>query len=77
MSLDALIDRYCEAWSHDDPAQRRQALRDCWADGAVYCDPTAHVVGAEALAAHIDAFHQRIPAMSIARTNTIHALRYE
>ena len=73
MSHDALIDRYCEAWSHDDPDQRRQALRDCWGDGAVYSDPTALVEGADALAAHITRLRERMPQMKIARTSQVDA----
>jgi hypothetical protein len=73
MSFDALIDRYCEAWSHDDPNERRQALRDCWADGAVYSDPTAEVEGADALAAHITGLRARVSNMKIARTSQVDA----
>ncbi len=71
MSLDALIDRYCEAWSHDNPEERRQALRDCWADDAVYSDPTALVEGADALAAHIAGLRGQVPNMKIARTSQV------
>ena len=71
MSLDALIDRYCEAWSHESPEERRQALRECWGDSAVYSDPTVLVEGADALAAHITGLRERVPNMKIARTSQV------
>jgi hypothetical protein len=71
MSLDALIDRYCEAWSHESPEERRQALRECWGDNAVYSDPTVLVEGADALAAHITGLRARVPNMKIARTSQV------
>ena len=49
------IGDYGRAWLEPDPAERRRLLERCWAPGAVYCDPLAHVTGADALADHIGA----------------------
>ena len=73
MSLEALIDRYCVAWSHDDAEERSKALQDCWADGAVYLDPTASVTGADALCAHITRLRKQVPNMKIVRTSQVDA----
>ncbi len=47
------IGAYGDAWLCEDPAERARLLERCWAPGAVYCDPLAFVVGAEALSEHI------------------------
>ncbi len=57
-----------DAWSETDPARRRALLQRAWAPDAVYCDPLDHVVGREALSAHIGAFQESIAGGSIAVT---------
>lgn len=52
------IGAYGEAWREPDEEQRRRLLERAWAPDAVYCDPLDHVVGREALVAHIGAFQQ-------------------
>ena len=47
------IGPYGQAWLETDDDARRALLERAWAPGAVYCDPLAHVVGAEALSEHI------------------------
>ncbi|MCW2605692.1 MAG: hypothetical protein JWO60_385 [Frankiales bacterium] len=47
------IGAYGQAWLCEDAQERRALLERCWAPGAVYCDPLAHVVGAQALSDHI------------------------
>ncbi len=42
-----------EAWLCTDEVERRRLLDLAWAPGAVYCDPLARVVGADALSEHI------------------------
>jgi hypothetical protein len=71
MSLETTIDRYCEAWSVDDPGQRSALLATVWADGAVYCDPTVSAVGAPALLDHIAAVLARRPGARVLRTSAL------
>jgi hypothetical protein len=52
------IGAYGKAWLEPDEGRRRQLLERAWAPDAVYCDPLDHVVGREALVAHIGAFQQ-------------------
>ncbi|MFT3778691.1 MAG: nuclear transport factor 2 family protein [Ottowia sp.] len=73
MSVERLIDRYCTAWSLPDPAARAAALREVWADGATYTDPTAHTTGADALLAHITQVQAAYPGARIERTSAIDA----
>lgn len=47
------IGAYGDAWVETDPERRRALLERAWAPGAVYCDPLAHVEGADALSDHI------------------------
>lgn len=53
------IDRYANAWNETDSDARRALLEQCWADDGVYIDPTAHLVGREALNAHISNVHAK------------------
>jgi len=71
MSQEATIDRYCEAWSDPDPAQRAAALADVWATGATYTDPMVHAEGAEALLKHIAGVHSQMPGARIVRTSEV------
>ena len=52
------IGPYGQAWLEPDQDRRRQLLERAWAPDAVYCAPLDHVVGREALVAHIGAFQQ-------------------
>ena len=53
MTVEDIIDRYCEAWNERDAERRAALLENAWSDDGVYCDPTAHVIGRAALVEHI------------------------
>jgi hypothetical protein len=71
MSLTHLIDTYCASWSSDNAQQRRALLLPIWSDGATYTDPTVHVIGVEALLAHIASIQSRYPGARIVRTSNV------
>jgi hypothetical protein len=71
--LEALIDRYCEAWSIPDAALRKRMLDEVWAEGAVYTDPRAHTTGAQELCDHIGRILQSRPGARIQRTSAVDA----
>lgn len=71
MPVEALIDRYCEAWSDPDPDRRARLLAAVWADGATYTDPTVHATGAAALLDHIAAVQARRPGARVMRTSAV------
>lgn len=71
MSIEAIIDRYCEAWSDPDPAARAAALAGVWAKDARYTDPRADTRGAEALLAHIAGVLAQRPGARVVRTSAI------
>lgn len=47
------ITAYAAAWTETDDARRTDHLAVAWAEGGVYCDPLAWVVGRADLSAHI------------------------
>jgi hypothetical protein len=56
-----VVRTYGEVWDDLADEDRRARLDACWAPDGEYLDPTAHVVGREALAAHVAGFHARMP----------------
>jgi hypothetical protein len=71
MTPEQLIDRYCLAWSADDPAEREQHLRAVWADGATYTDPRVHATTIDELLAHISRIHAGRPGARVLRTSRV------
>jgi hypothetical protein len=60
-SRQAVIDavtKYGAAWNSTDPERRRALLEQAFAEDGVFVDPLDHVVGREALLAHMDKFHR-------------------
>ena len=55
-SAQEAVDTYGSAWSEPNEAKRRAILEKAWAEDGVYVDPTAEVVGREALVQHIGRF---------------------
>ena len=56
ISPEDAVAAYADAWAEADEAKRRTLLEKAWADDGVYSDPTALVVGREALIQHIAGF---------------------
>ena len=71
LSPSEVVDLYTQAWHERDDAARGALLERAWAADGVYCDPTAVVVGREALAAHLGAFHERMPGHVIVLTTGV------
>jgi hypothetical protein len=71
MSIEATIDRYCEAWSDPEPAARAAALAEVWAEGGRYTDPRADARGAEALLDHIAGVLAQRPGARVVRTSAV------
>jgi hypothetical protein len=69
--LDRLIDTYCEAWCEPDAAARRRLLERVWAEGATYTDPRVHLVGLDALVAHIGKVLADRPGSRVIRTSVV------
>lgn len=71
MSIEAIIDRYCEAWSDPEPAARAAALAEVWAEGGRYTDPRADAHGAKALLDHIAGVLAQRPGARVVRTSAV------
>ncbi|MDD9237224.1 nuclear transport factor 2 family protein [Enterobacter roggenkampii] len=71
MSIEAIIDRYCEAWSDPEPAARAAALAEVWAQDARYTDPRADAYGTEALLEHIASVLAQRPGARVVRTSAV------
>jgi hypothetical protein len=62
---------YAAAWNEGDEGRRRRLLEAAWADDGIYSDPTAHVVGREALVGHITGFRAQMPGARLTGTSGI------
>ncbi len=71
MSIEAIIDRYCEAWSKPEPAARAAALAEVWAQDGRYTDPRADTRGAKALLDHIAGVLAQRPGARVIRTSAV------
>ena len=71
MSIEAIIDRYCEAWSDPEPAARAAALAEVWAPGGRYTDPRVDAHGAKALLEHIAGILAQRPGARVVRTSAV------
>ena len=71
MDAAALIDTYCLAWSTPSPEARAAHLAQTWAPGATYTDPTAQLVGAAELLAHIARVMEARPGLCVRRTSAV------
>ena len=71
LDLVDLIDTYAAAWNEVDPERRAELLRRCWAPEGVYTDPTALVVGLDALHAHITGFQSDMRGARIERSSGV------
>jgi hypothetical protein len=59
---DALVARYCGAWSKTDPAERQREVAGVWAEDGEYLDSQpARASGREGLEAEIKKFQQQFP----------------
>jgi len=71
MELTDVIDRYCAAWSCDEPAARAQLLGKVWAPAAIYCDPATGVLDRDALLAHIARMQTTRPGAIVRRCTPV------
>lgn len=68
-----VIDRYCAAWSDQDPDRRAALLAQVWAEEATYTDPTVHAASAAELLDHIARVLARRPGARVVRTSAVDA----
>lgn len=56
-----LVPRYLGTWNETDPAARRAAVAELWAEGGTYTDPLASVAGPDAISELIGAVQAQAP----------------
>ncbi len=69
MTSSECVGIYAAAWNERDATKRAAQLEAAWAVDGVYCDPTAHVVGRDALAEHIGNVHASLGGFAIGPTS--------
>lgn len=67
MSIETLIDDYCQVWSDADPARRESRLSALWAPGATYADPTVLAHDGADLLRHIERVQASRPGARVLR----------
>jgi hypothetical protein len=72
-TVDEVVATYAAAWGELDAARRQKLLEAAWSDGGTYTDPTAHVVGRDALVTHIGSFQATMPGTRIVATSAVDA----
>ena len=70
-TLEEIVITYVAAWAQIDEEERRALLEKSWADAGIYIDPTAEVVGREALIRHIERYHQQFAGHRILCTSGV------
>ncbi|MCZ4123377.1 nuclear transport factor 2 family protein [Streptomyces sp. H39-S7] len=58
-----IIERYLATWNETDPAARRAAIDELWADDANYTDPLVVAEGRDAIDATIGAVQAQFPGL--------------
>ena len=71
--VEMVIMAYAAAWNEGDDATRRRLLELAWCDSGVYSDPSARVVGQQALGEHIHAVQMRYPGVRLVLTSEVTA----
>lgn len=70
---DELIGRYIATWNERDPARRRAAIEEIWAQDASYVDPMAVAEGRDAIDATIAAVQAQFPGFDIRLAGSVDA----
>jgi hypothetical protein len=71
--FDTVIERYLGVWNETDPAARRAAIDEIFAEGVRYVDPLAAVEGRDALDALIGAVQQQFAGFVFAPDGPVDA----
>lgn len=71
--MNELVARYLETWNETDPAARRKAIDELWAEDGVYTDPIAVADGREAIDATIAAVQGQFGGMTFTLAGPVDA----
>lgn len=71
LSTEEIVTDYAAAWAETNEEKRRALLEKSWTENGTYTDPTAEVVGREALVQHIGGSHKRFAGNRIILTSRV------
>ena len=64
MNASDVVGRYLGSWNETDPAARRKAIEELWAEDGVYTDPLVTAVGHDQIDATIAAAQGQFPGLA-------------
>ncbi len=73
MNTSELVARYLETWNETDPAVRRKAIDELWAEDGVYTDPLAVAEGRDQVDATIAAVQSQFPGLAFTLVGPVDA----
>ncbi len=73
MNTQELVARYLETWNETDPAARRKAIDELWAEDGVYTDPSAVAAGRDAIDATIAAVQNQFAGLAFTLAGPVDA----
>ncbi|WP_299854605.1 nuclear transport factor 2 family protein [uncultured Roseobacter sp.] len=71
MTLDRIAQTYGAAWCEPEVSKRRELLEIAWSKEGRYQDPSADIMGREALVDHIGDVHRQWPGARIELTSEV------
>ncbi|MEV0401465.1 nuclear transport factor 2 family protein [Actinoallomurus sp. NPDC050550] len=71
--IDQLIARYIDTWNETDPAARRAAIDELWAEDGAYTDPMGVARGCEAIDATIAAVQGQFAGLTFTLAGPVDA----
>jgi hypothetical protein len=73
MNVTELAARYLQTWNQTDPAARRQAIAELWAQDGAYTDPITAAHGHDQIDAMIAAVQQQFPGLAFTLAGPVDA----
>jgi hypothetical protein len=71
MSIERIIDIYCDAWSDPDPGSRARLLASVWSEAATYTDPTVDRLDRAGLLDHVERVQRTRPGARVVRSTDV------
>jgi SnoaL-like domain len=73
MNVSELVTGYLQTWNETDPAARRKAIDELWAQDGIYTDPMAVATGLDQIDATIGAVQDQFPGLTFTLAGPVDA----
>jgi hypothetical protein len=73
MNVSELVTGYLQTWNETDPAARREAIDELWAQDGIYTDPMAVATGLDQIDATIGAVQGQFPGLAFTLAGPVDA----